>query len=86
MSMKERHHGMLSIGDTVLWAGSWGTEPYERAVVGTITLCDEPNSKRGDEFDKLEWNRIKDRDVIINLDNGHWAWGFQLKPLVRVVK
>lgn len=67
---------VLKVGDTVTWRGSWGSDRPKKAKVESIEVdCD---GKYGDEVDELAWSKVKNRDVVINLDNGHWAYGTQI--------
>jgi len=81
---------VLSVGDVVLWNGAWGTQAGQRAVVTGITV----GGKRGtDERRSVPWDRALvgccpethlecvGRDVVVNLDNGHWAYGSQIAPI-----
>lgn len=73
---------MLKIGDEVKWSGSWGSNPEEVVTVTNILLCNYPGDKEGQNVSEVGWFRVKEREVIVDLDNGHWAWGFQIKKLV----
>ena len=68
---------MLKIGDTVLWKGGFGSDGEKEAVVEYI----EANcvNKSGDEVDSVEWDKVKGRSLIVSLDNGHWAYGEQIR-------
>ena len=35
--------------------------------------------------DEIDWWHIQERNQIIDLDNGHWAWAFQIKPIEEYV-
>ena len=78
--MQSNDKNLLNIGDKVMWSGSWGSETAELAEVDSITVV-EPNTKYGDDVDWLHWNFVRGRECIINLTNGHWAWGFQVTNL-----
>lgn len=67
-------------GDVVLWSGAWGTEEYKKAKVKSITVV-EPGTKYGDEVGSLHWNFVRKRECLIDLDNTHWCWGFQIKRI-----
>lgn len=67
----------IRVGDTVLWFGvyGYGTEPGKRVVVERIALI-----KDGYEpVDTVAW--LNDRSFVVDLDNGHWAYGFQIRTL-----
>ncbi len=70
--------GLLKIGDTVMWRGSWGTENPQNATVEAIEIDCE--NKTGKSVTKVEWSKVNE-DVIVTLDNGHWAYGYQITQL-----
>jgi len=72
---------MLQIGDEVMWSGAWGSEPPTIAIVESITLTDGINAYIGDSYYAVEWTICNDRRVIVDLNNGHWAYGYQVRPL-----
>lgn len=66
----------LKIGDKVSWRGSWGQEPAMEATIEGIEInC---INKSGKEVSSVNWERVNDRSVIVNLNNGHWAYGNQI--------
>jgi hypothetical protein len=69
----------LKIGDRVNWRGAWGTEATQ--VVTVVSMEVNCVEKYGMEADEVEWSECFDRSVVVTLDNGHWAYGNQLKPL-----
>lgn len=68
---------ILKIGDVVWWRGTWGAEPPKQATINRIEKTEFYRSKYGEEVNEVNWN---DNFVVI-LDNGHWAYNFQLQPL-----
>jgi len=68
---------LLKVGDTVLWKGSWGRDEEKEAVIDRI----EANciNKEGDEVDSIEWNKVNDDSVVVDLKNGHWAYGSHIR-------
>ena len=74
----------LSIGDVVMWSGTWGRDPARPATVRQISVCENPGDHSDvEEFDSLDWSAIKGREVVIDLTSNHWAWGFQIQPLSK---
>jgi len=70
---------ILKVGDTVLWRGTYGTEPAEPAeVIGIQRDCVD---KYGKAVSELPWAQATSRTVIIDLANGHWAYGNQLERI-----
>jgi len=39
------------------------------------------NLKIGDEVNSVEWTKVHDRNVVVTLDNGHWAYGGQISKV-----
>lgn len=75
----------LKVGDVVIWRGSWGNDvPKDAVVTGIRTGCYTGNEKL---VERVPWNDCRDRDVIAWLDNGHWAYGYQLdrRPFHTVI-
>lgn len=72
----------LKIGDKVIWRGAWGKEEPKEAIIEGIELCAN-GSKYGKEVKSVAWDTIngESRSVTVTLDNGHWAYGFQLNPI-----
>lgn len=72
--------GILKVGDTVSWRGAWGIDPAKEAIIETIDVnC--KGSKSGTEVESVEWNEVTRKNVVISLDNGHWAYGDQIKEI-----
>lgn len=67
---------VLRIGDTVEWRGSWGRGfPALTKVTGIVV-----GGKHGDEVTAVPWAGAEGREVVVDLSNGHWAYGFQIAP------
>lgn len=62
---------MLKIGDIVIWRGSWGKDAPKKAKV----LCIEVNDI---EVEEISWADINTREVVVTMDNNHWAYGNQI--------
>lgn len=74
-----RKDNTLYINDTVMWSGGFGNDPYKPAKVLGIQYC-EVDEKYGEEVQDINWNDVKDH-AVVDLDNGHWAYGSQLKKM-----
>ena len=64
-------------GDSVWVRGGFGKEPRTLAVVEEIEITN--GDKYGIEVDEVKWALVYDRNVVVSLDNGHWAYAYQLK-------
>lgn len=71
----------LNIGDTVSWRGAWGTEPAEEAKVSDMWITKNPREKYGKQVQDASWDMVKQNRVVVDLENGHWAYGEQLSQL-----
>ena len=70
---------VLSVGDVVSWSHAWGTAPFRPARVKRIEiLLFNDGSDSGVPVDSVPWTKAS--DIIVDLDNGHWAYGTQLQP------
>ncbi len=69
----------LKVGDTVLWKGAWGTEPEKKVKVIDIEKTTGEHSKSGTTVKKVNWEST----FVVTLDNDHWAYHYQLKPLTE---
>ena len=70
----------LRLGDQVYWRGTWGQDPMKLAIVESIEVTN--GGKYGDEVESVDWNLVYEgREVVISLENGHWAYGFQITPV-----
>jgi len=61
----------LKVGDEVIWRGSWGNDLPKEVKVTCIEVNDINVSS-------IEWVNTGNRNVVVDLDNGHWAYGFQI--------
>jgi hypothetical protein len=71
----------LKVGDPVLWRGCFGKSDPVKAVITEIEI-DCNGSKYGTSVDSAPWSEIHGCNVIVSLDNGCWAYGFQITPYV----
>lgn len=66
----------LKVGDKVIWRGTWGKDIPKEA---TVTDIDFWNGNKISNPKLIDWELVRNgRDVVVSLDNGHWAYGFQL--------
>jgi hypothetical protein len=68
----------LEVGDTVSWRGSWGRDlPKDAKVVNIEVNC---TTSMGAEVRGVIWSKVKKagRSIIVELDNGHWAYANQI--------
>ena len=69
----------LKVGDTVLWRGGFGSDAPKKAVVEGIEITN--GGKYGDAVDEVDWSKVRDRNVTVDLNNDHWAYAYQIKKL-----
>jgi hypothetical protein len=68
---------VLRVGDKVGWRASWGSDKAREAVVIRIEIC-QIGRKEGNKVDSVPWSKVNSREVVVDLDNEHWAYGTQL--------
>ena len=66
----------LKVGDEVIWRGSWGKDLPKVVKVTCIEVNDINVSS-------IEWVNSGNRSVVVDLDNGHWAYGFQIQKKIK---
>jgi len=71
----------LKVGDTVLWRGGFGSDAPKKAVVEGIEITN--GGKYGDPVDEVGWEKVYDRNVTVDLNNGHWAYASQIKRVIQ---
>lgn len=69
----------LHVGDMVFWRGRWGQDNPLPAVVKGISVGYNTDAEA--TVESIEWANVNSRDVIVDLDNGHWAYGNQINQL-----
>ena len=70
---------MLKIGDSVMWRGSWGTDAPKEVIVVGVELT--RGDKYGDERSEISWDEMFDRNVVVTLNNGSWAYANQITKI-----
>ena len=71
---------LLRVGDSVLWSGAWGYNEPQVAHVTGIELVEPGQKEGGVPVEAVPWSAVE-REVVVDLDNGHWAYGTQLDPV-----
>ena len=66
--------GNLYLGDTVNWKGAFGTETPKEASIVAIQF-------QGVEVMELNFTLLESKETIITLDNGRWAYGYQIEKI-----
>jgi len=72
----------LRVGDTVRCRGGWGSDAPQLVTITHLQRCVVEGDKYGVPVAELPWSE-KGR-AVVDLDNGHWAYGWQLEPMQRV--
>jgi len=70
---EERDFPKLRIGDQVQCKGTI-------AKVTAISETDGIWPDSGDDVTLCDWSECKGRNIAVDLDNGKWAWGYQISP------
>ena len=78
---RAKKHYKLSLGDSIMWSGGWGSDSPQEAVITGIQINEANGSKEGGQVEDVDWYYVTERNILVDLDNGHWAWGFQVKKL-----
>lgn len=71
---------ILHKGDEVLWRGGFGNDAPISAVVISIEVVPPGEKEGGFMVDSIEWDKI--HTAVIDLNNGHWAYGDQISRKV----
>ena len=69
----------LKIGDQVSWRGGFGGDNARIATVIGIEVTN--GEKYGDDVEEVLWEEVYGRNVVIDLDNSHWAYADQIKQI-----
>ncbi len=72
---------ILKVGDTVKWRGCFGSDNAENAVIESIQQGAYSGDKDGVDVDGVLWSDFTDRDYIVTLTNGFWAWAYQIDKI-----
>ena len=68
---------IVTVGDTVNWSGGWGAHAPVPATVVGLEIC-APGENEGYDVPSADLDL---HHVVVDLDNGHWAYGYQIAPL-----
>lgn len=71
----------LRVGHPVIWRGSWGTDAPRVVLVTDIEQVREIGDKYGVAVESLPWSTVRAGFAVVSLENGHWAYGYQLEPV-----
>lgn len=72
---------LISKGDQVWWRGSWGNDSWQQAKVVGIELVNKGQKENGIAIEHIPVE-VKDH-CVFDLDNGHWAYGYQIKEVTN---
>lgn len=68
---------MPKIGDCVIYKGAWGTNAATKAFIEGMEKV-TPGEKEGVEVPEASWEDIHKGAVVLDLSDGHWAYGWQV--------
>lgn len=69
----------LTIGDEVMWKGAFGMEVAKKAKVEGIEVTN--GGKYGEDVLSVDWSKVTERNVVVDLDNGSWAYASQIRQI-----
>lgn len=73
----EKDRKYITVGDEVVYRGSWGTARPKKVKIEGIEKTKEEGSKRGG----IPVKKIAVDDItfgIFDLSDGHWCYGYQI--------
>ena len=68
----------IKVGDFVMWRGAWGSEPPAKAKVIGLEITETRRDKEGTPATEVS---PRHDHFIVDLDNGKWAYGWQVEQL-----
>jgi len=72
----------ISNGSKVMWSGAWGEDSAKEATIESIEQTENEHEKYGWEVESINWKNGKwEFPFVCTLDNGHWAYSYQVKPM-----
>lgn len=80
MNMKTNGHTTLKKGMSVIYRGSWGHDASKETTIESIELCESEDEKYGELVDEVLVEDI--RRSVVDLADGHWAYGWQIEELI----
>ena len=74
--MKTNGIEIVKVGMKVKYRGSFGSGPIEVVTIEYMELCEREHEKYGEPVSEVS---VKDlHRCCLDLDNGHWAYGYQV--------
>ena len=70
---------VLRIGDKVLYSGGWGSKEPKEATVLRIWKSASNYQSKGNQVNQIS---LDDENFRVDLDSGHWAYGWQISKLM----
>jgi len=71
-------HRVVRVGDRVRWSGGFGRLAAEECTVARMELT-MPGAAHGQKINEADEELMKSGRVIFDLNNGHWAYGYQIE-------
>lgn len=78
--LKTNGHETLKVGMAVIYRPSWGYDAPVEVKVEYIELCDMEGCKYGEPVEEVSAEDVY--RCCVDLDNGHWAYGFQIDEII----
>lgn len=80
MMLKTNGHKIVKVGMRVMWRGSWGQDEPKEVGIESIELCDCEHCKYGELVNEVAVEDL--RRCCLDLDNNHWAYGYQIIEII----
>jgi len=70
-------------GDKVMWSGCFGMDKPTVAVIEDIDKTEYKGEKYGERVSSVRWiNGDWEHPFVCTLGNEHWAYSYQIKPII----
>ena len=78
--MESNGINIVKLGMEVVYRGSFGSGAKANAKIEDIELCDNEHEKYGIPVEEVHFKDL--RRCVVNLSDGHWAYGYQIDEVV----
>ena len=78
--LKTNGHNLVKVGMKVMWRGGFGFDAPKEATLEYIELCEDEHEKYGEPVSEVRAEDLY--RCCVDLDNGHWAYGYQITEII----